>query len=398
MTQPPVPSDAASTDNGDVHANDGVGNKTAYLISQGGTFNGQTVTGIDGGDPGLTKTGRLYLEAIPRLTSGAQYADLGGRWSPPASELAGGGHRWLPRRRLHSVRAAVAATELSTPPADAGAAAPRHPISCPAGRSVQPARPGRRRHRRLPVQLGLTLWHRTPAGQPGHLRLEREAARCSARDPDPGCRRRSGQRVRPLPRSRCRRGRDVPELPPRLCLRVRRQRATTTAARSSCSARQRCLDHRERPAVGQRPDTAIVGSTGGLTGFGGDSHGYGSSQVNLTLARRTGPCACCSASRGTRARLRRLVGRRHPPLRLREYASAPTVSVRGRDDVTRVAWTATEVRRQQPRRVLPDQPFGRQGEHRPRRRALDHAHRAPGEHRRDRHGRGCHRRRSRRGG
>ena len=64
-------------DGGDVHANDGVGNKTAYLISQGGTFNGQTITGIDAGDPGLAKTGRLYLETIPRLTSGSEYADLG---------------------------------------------------------------------------------------------------------------------------------------------------------------------------------------------------------------------------------------------------------------------------------------------------------------------------------
>ena len=66
-------------DNGAVHHNDGVGNKTAYLISQGGTFNGQTITGIDAGDPGLAKTGRLYLETIMRLTSGAEYADLGRR-------------------------------------------------------------------------------------------------------------------------------------------------------------------------------------------------------------------------------------------------------------------------------------------------------------------------------
>ena len=33
---------AANGDNGAVHVNDGVGNKTAYLISQGGSFNGQT--------------------------------------------------------------------------------------------------------------------------------------------------------------------------------------------------------------------------------------------------------------------------------------------------------------------------------------------------------------------
>ena len=45
----------STDDNGGVHTNSGVGNKTAYLISQGGTFNGQTITGIDAGDAGLTR-------------------------------------------------------------------------------------------------------------------------------------------------------------------------------------------------------------------------------------------------------------------------------------------------------------------------------------------------------
>ena len=45
MTSTRYDSDASSTDDGGVHTNSGVGNKTAYLISQGGTFNGVTVTG-----------------------------------------------------------------------------------------------------------------------------------------------------------------------------------------------------------------------------------------------------------------------------------------------------------------------------------------------------------------
>ncbi|MGO4257502.1 M4 family metallopeptidase [Marmoricola sp. RAF53] len=62
-----------------VHLNSGVGNKTAYLISQGtgGTsFNGQSFTGIDGTDAQLRKTAVLYLEAIPRLVAASDYADL----------------------------------------------------------------------------------------------------------------------------------------------------------------------------------------------------------------------------------------------------------------------------------------------------------------------------------
>ena len=47
----------ATTDG--VHTNCGVGNKTFYLASQGGTFNGQTITGIDAGDPTLTKSAKL---------------------------------------------------------------------------------------------------------------------------------------------------------------------------------------------------------------------------------------------------------------------------------------------------------------------------------------------------
>ncbi len=81
MTSPNYTADlaldhGAYPDSGGVHQNSGVGNKTAYLISQGGPFNGQTITGIDGADTGLTKTGKLYFDAITKLTSGSDYANL----------------------------------------------------------------------------------------------------------------------------------------------------------------------------------------------------------------------------------------------------------------------------------------------------------------------------------
>ncbi|MCX6695053.1 MAG: M4 family metallopeptidase [Candidatus Altiarchaeota archaeon] len=59
-------------DNGGVHTNCGVGNKAAYLITDGGSFNGYTVTGL-----GVNKTARLFYEAQTNLlTSGSDYQDL----------------------------------------------------------------------------------------------------------------------------------------------------------------------------------------------------------------------------------------------------------------------------------------------------------------------------------
>ncbi len=62
----------AASDNGGVHSNSGVGNKAAYLMTDGDTFNGVTVTGL-----GVTKTAKIYYEAQANLlTSGSNYADL----------------------------------------------------------------------------------------------------------------------------------------------------------------------------------------------------------------------------------------------------------------------------------------------------------------------------------
>jgi bacillolysin len=59
-------------DNGGVHTNSGLNNKAAYLMTDGGTFNGYTITGL-----GITKVAKIYYEAQTNLlTSGADYADL----------------------------------------------------------------------------------------------------------------------------------------------------------------------------------------------------------------------------------------------------------------------------------------------------------------------------------
>jgi Zn-dependent metalloprotease len=59
-------------DNGGVHFNSGVNNKAAYLMVDGDTFNGKTVTGL-----GITKTAKIYYYAQTNLlTSGSDYADL----------------------------------------------------------------------------------------------------------------------------------------------------------------------------------------------------------------------------------------------------------------------------------------------------------------------------------
>lgn len=62
----------SSDDNGGVHSNSGVNNKAAYLMTDGGTFNGQTISGL-----GIDKVAKLYYEVQTKhLTSGSDYLDL----------------------------------------------------------------------------------------------------------------------------------------------------------------------------------------------------------------------------------------------------------------------------------------------------------------------------------
>ncbi|MCC6455251.1 MAG: M4 family metallopeptidase [Caldilineaceae bacterium] len=70
MTSPNYHLDA--TDNGGVHLNSGINNKAAYLLTDGGTFNGKTVTGL-----GIDKVAAIYYEVQTNFAvSGSDYADL----------------------------------------------------------------------------------------------------------------------------------------------------------------------------------------------------------------------------------------------------------------------------------------------------------------------------------
>jgi Zn-dependent metalloprotease len=129
-------------DNAGVHYNSGVANKTAYLISQGtqdlpgGSFNGQTIAGIDSGsDTGpsaLTKTATLYLGVIQSLTAGSGFADLADTLDQRCQDLVAASSPGFTLADCDNVHQATLATELRTPvaypdlPADA-------PDTCPTG-------------------------------------------------------------------------------------------------------------------------------------------------------------------------------------------------------------------------------------------------------------------------
>jgi bacillolysin len=72
---------AVPVDNGGVHINSGVGNKTAFLIVDGGTLSGVSVPGLGGADPStrpaaIAKAAKIYYRTELSLTPGADYADL----------------------------------------------------------------------------------------------------------------------------------------------------------------------------------------------------------------------------------------------------------------------------------------------------------------------------------
>ena len=85
MTSPNYTADASEIDAGGVHTNSGVNNKAAFLITDGGTFNGRTVTGL-----GAAKTARIYYEVeTAMLTSASDYADLGSALPQACTNLVG---------------------------------------------------------------------------------------------------------------------------------------------------------------------------------------------------------------------------------------------------------------------------------------------------------------------
>jgi bacillolysin len=285
MTSPNFVTADFYEDNGAVHANDGVGNKAAYLISQGGTFNGLTVTGIDNGDPGLAKTGLLYLEVIPRLTSGSEYADLGRVLGSTCDELAASSTGGFTSDDCASVRSAATATELSSAPTSASAAAPEAPISCPAGNPVNTVI-ARDDDGIDDFDFSFTtpqLWERAPGGGvPSYAVSGTESL--FGLDPDPSLGDPASGAVTAAPFT-------VPAAGGGTYLNFHHAYVLDYDDSGFYDGGRvvvsKLVNGSWVPVNGlpwvNGPTKHIVGGTAaGFTGFGGDSHGYGSSQVDLS--------------------------------------------------------------------------------------------------------------------
>lgn len=99
--QPP----SNTSDNGGVHSNSGVNNKLCYLLTDGDTFNGQTISGL-----GIDQVVRLYYEAqVNLLTSAAGWSQL-----YDAVTQAAVNRGWNGTDRNNLYRACIA-VEIATP-------------------------------------------------------------------------------------------------------------------------------------------------------------------------------------------------------------------------------------------------------------------------------------------
>jgi bacillolysin len=98
------------SDNGGVHTNSGVNNKAAFLMTDGGTFNNVTVTGL-----GMTKVAKIYYEVQANLlTSASDYSDLYGALQQACTNLTG--TSGITATDCQEVKDAVDATEMNLTP------------------------------------------------------------------------------------------------------------------------------------------------------------------------------------------------------------------------------------------------------------------------------------------
>ncbi|MGC4112683.1 MAG: M4 family metallopeptidase [Nocardioides sp.] len=117
-------------DDGGVHENSGVGNRTFYLVSQGGRQGGLRVHGIDG--PSLTRSATLYLDTIQHLVSGSDYADLAAVLVRSCHDLVRHHRVGMTSADCRQVNRATVATGLRTSPRHARQPADA-PMTCPRG-------------------------------------------------------------------------------------------------------------------------------------------------------------------------------------------------------------------------------------------------------------------------
>ncbi|MFN8167392.1 MAG: M4 family metallopeptidase [Candidatus Nanopelagicales bacterium] len=110
-------------DAGGVHFNSGVGNKFAYLITDGDTFNGYAVTGL-----GITKAAKIVYGASQRMTSATDYRGFAAALQTSCNALVG--TAGITSADCLSVDNAIKATRMNVMPPTAKT--PSAPV-CPAG-------------------------------------------------------------------------------------------------------------------------------------------------------------------------------------------------------------------------------------------------------------------------
>lgn len=129
--------DFSFTDQGGVHTNSGVGNKAAYLITDGGNFNGRSIRGL-----GIDKASAIFYRVNAfMLTSSSDYADFGNALRQACTDLIGTKPRTkkgkagdaLTASDCSQVTKAVAATEMSKQPQYWPI--PAEAATCPSGKT-----------------------------------------------------------------------------------------------------------------------------------------------------------------------------------------------------------------------------------------------------------------------
>jgi bacillolysin len=97
-------------DNGGVHYNSGINNKAVFLMVDGGTFNGKTVSAL-----GWDKTAAIYYEAQTNLLiSGSDYSDLYYALQQACSNLIG--QKGITAGNCAEIKDAIDAVEMNTQP------------------------------------------------------------------------------------------------------------------------------------------------------------------------------------------------------------------------------------------------------------------------------------------
>ncbi|PKO19145.1 MAG: hypothetical protein CVU39_00920 [Chloroflexi bacterium HGW-Chloroflexi-10] len=115
-------------DNGGVHRNTGIGNKAAYLMTDGGTFNGYTINAI-----GATKTAKIYYRVQTQLlTSASDYANLYHAVNTSCNSLVG--QHGITSADCGEVNKALLAVEMNSNPTSSFCQSKVAAV-CPAGKS-----------------------------------------------------------------------------------------------------------------------------------------------------------------------------------------------------------------------------------------------------------------------